>query len=136
MGVFIGDQKNSNAAKCALQINYAVTKIINPAIKEKYPATTYEVKQSVGIDTSSLFVAKTGVRGDNDLVWVGRAANYAAKLCNLREGSYASFITAEVYKMLLDTSKYSGDPKQDMWSKFTWGETGLTAYRSSWHWKP
>lgn len=136
MGVFIGDNKNSAAAKCALQINYSVTQIINPEIKAKYPTSAYEVKQAVGIDTSSLFVAKTGVRGDNDLVWVGRAANYAAKLCTLRDGVFASIITSEVYNKLGDTSKYGGDPKQDMWTKFTWQETGLTAYRSSWHWKP
>lgn len=30
MGMFCGDSKNSNAAKCALQINYAVLKIIRP----------------------------------------------------------------------------------------------------------
>ncbi len=136
MGVFIGDSRNSNAAKCALQINYAVTQIINPAIKEKYPTSAYEVKQAVGIDSSSLFVAKTGVRGDNDLVWIGRVANYAAKLCSLRDGNYASVITADVYNKLSESSKYGGDPKQDMWTKFTWQETGLTAYRSSWHWKP
>ena len=136
MGVFIGDSKNSAAAKCALQINYAVTQIINPAIKAKFPTSAYEVKQAVGVDTSSLFVAKTGVRGDNDLVWVGRAANYAAKLCMLRDGTYASIITSEVYNRLTDASKFGGDPKQDMWSKFTWQETGLTAYRSSWQWRP
>ena len=33
----------------------------------------------LGIDTSKLFVARTGIRKSNDLVWVGRAANYAAK---------------------------------------------------------
>ena len=38
MGVFIGTGKNTHAAKCALQINYAVKKIINPAISNQYGA--------------------------------------------------------------------------------------------------
>src|SRR5688500_14718996 len=36
MAVFIGDAKRSNAAKAALNINYAVLKIINPALKVQY----------------------------------------------------------------------------------------------------
>ncbi len=136
MGVFNGKTKNSAAAKCALQINYMVSKEINPRMKKRYSDTAFTVHQAVGIDTSHLFVARTGVRGANDLVWVGRAANYAAKLCGLRDTSYSTFITAEVYNRLLDSSKYGGDPKRDMWTKFTWEEFGIVAYKSSWQWEP
>lgn len=136
MGVFIGDNKNTAAAKCALQVNYMVTKEINPRIKQAYPNTAFQVAQAVGIDTSKLFIARTGVRGSNDLVWVGRAANYAARLCALRDGSYASIITAEVYNKLAKDAKVGGTPPQDMWTKFTWDEFGIVAYRSSWYWKP
>src|ERR1051325_7049118 len=64
MAVFVGDYKNTSAARCALKINHAVVKIINPAIKTKF-STDYSVKHSVGVDTSTLFVAKTGIRGSN-----------------------------------------------------------------------
>jgi class 3 adenylate cyclase len=138
MGVFIGDHKNSSAAKCALQINYMVTQEINPRLKARYPNTTYAVRQAIGIDTSKLFVAKTGVRGANDLVWIGRAANYAAKLCAVRDVAAASYITGDVYGRLRDDCKYagSGSERKNMWTKFTWAENGTTAYCSSWHWKP
>lgn len=136
MAVFIGDLKNSSAAKCALQINHIVTQIINPRIKKKFVNTSFELRQSVGIDTSSLFVARTGVRGSNDLVWVGRSANYAAKLCSLRDGNYATFITSEVFQRLSEETKYGGDPKQLMWTKFIWDEKGMVAYKSSWRWAP
>lgn len=69
-------------------IDYAVTQIINPKILEKYPASPYTVRHAVGVDISQVFIARTGIRGSNDLVWVGRAANYAAKLCALREALY------------------------------------------------
>jgi class 3 adenylate cyclase len=134
MAVFIGDSKNSSAARAALKINYAVRNIINPALKEEFPTTSFQLQQSVGIDASALFVAKTGIRGANDLVWVGKAANYAAKLCSLRNGDYSSFITEGVYNMLADDCKMGGNPKRSMWEKVNWTEMGITVHRSSWWW--
>ena len=133
MAVFIGDSKNSSAAKTALKINYAVEHIINPALKNQYPNSTYKVRQTVGIDTSKLTVARTGIRGSNDLVWVGRAANYAAKLAAL-SSAYPSKITAEVYERLNEASKYSKG--SNMWTKTYWTEmNSRTIYHSSWWWE-
>lgn len=133
MAVYIGDSKNSDAAESALKINYAVVKIINPILKERYPNMKYVVKQIVGIDTSKLFVARTGIRGSNDLVWVGRAANYAAKLCAL-SADYPSRLTEAVYKQLNKSAKYSTDGKP-MWEKATWNDmNGMTIYQSTWRW--
>ncbi len=136
MGVFVGNRKNSDAAKCALQINYMVLKELNPRIRKRYPTTSFELQHAVGIDTSKLMAARTGVWGSNDLVWVGRAANYAAKLCGLRDNAYASFITSEVHNRLDEESKLGGAPKQTMWTKFIWAEYGITAYKSAWYWSP
>jgi class 3 adenylate cyclase len=135
MAVFLGESKNSEASRVALRINWAVRNLINPAIRAKYPQTSFEVRQGVGIDTSSLFVAKTGIRGSNDLVWVGRAANYAAKLSVLRYGNYSSFITEDVFNLLSEKSKFGGTPRRPMWEKLTWSETGLTIYGSTWWWE-
>jgi class 3 adenylate cyclase len=134
MAVFIGDSKNTSAGRCALKINHAVVEIINPALKEVYPRKTYTVKHSVGVDTSDLFVARTGIRGSNDLVWVGRAANYAAKLCGLRVSTYASYVTKDVYDKLADSVKTTDG--KSMWEKFTWADRNITVYRSNWKWKP
>lgn len=134
MAVFLGDSKNSSSATCALKINYAVKNIINPAIKEVYTSKTFQVRHVVGIDTSALFVARTGVRGDNDLVWVGRAANYAAKLTTL-PADYPTYITVDVFNMLNDSAKYGGNPKQLMWEKVLWTTmNNMTIYRSNWWW--
>jgi class 3 adenylate cyclase len=134
MAVFLGNVKNSSAATAALQINWAVSNVINPALKAQYSNSSYVLSHSVGIDTSSLLVAKTGIRGANDLVWVGRAANYAAKLSALREDTHSSFITEDVYKRLRDDVKTGGSPKTSMWEKRVWRETGQTIYRSNWWW--
>lgn len=134
MAVFVGDSKNSSAARAALKINYAVTEILNPAIASQYPNSHYSVRHVVGIDTSQLFVARTGIRGANDLVWVGRAANYAAKL-SARSGP-ATQITSEVYDKLNENAKY-GQNGQNMWvSTFASGLNNIRTYTSSWCWEP
>jgi class 3 adenylate cyclase len=134
MAVFIGDYKNSSAAKTALQIN-AYVHALNEAIKRAYPNTSYVLRQSVGVDTSDLFVAKTGIRNSNDLVWVGRAANYAAKLCALGDSTHPTYITQQVFSKLSENSKYGGtEPRKSMWEKTTWTEKGIVVYRSNWTW--
>lgn len=134
MAVYIGDNMNSSAAKTALQIGFIV-KEINAAIKNAYPNTSYQLKQSIGIDTTDLFVARTGIRNSNDLVWVGRSANFAAKLCSLVDSSYSSFITESVYSVLSDETKYGGNPRRSMWDKAYWTERSITIYKSNWMWK-
>lgn len=132
MAVFIGGSKNSNSVRAALKINYAVKNIITPALKKQY-GDVYDVAQTVGIDTSPLWVARTGIRGSNDLVWVGRAANYAAKLTELSP-DYPTWITAEVHKMLARDCKYSND--KPMWEPRSWTSMGgHSIYRSAYWWR-
>ncbi|HEV2817618.1 MAG TPA: adenylate/guanylate cyclase domain-containing protein [Allosphingosinicella sp.] len=134
MGVFIGASQTSDAARCALKINYAVQSILNPALRAQYPKDDTVVRQVVGIDTSPIRAARTGVRGDNDLVWVGRAANYAAKLTNIDAGEQ-TWITEAAYGRLNANSKFGGNPRVDMWSRFNWTEhDDSVIYGSSWAW--
>lgn len=129
MAVFVGDSKNDSAVRAALKINYATKKIVNPAIKAQYD-TEFEVIQTVGVDTSKLFVARTGVRGANDLVWVGRAANYAAKLTELDSG-YSSWITASVHGALHAGVKTVNG--KDVWEARRWTSMrNHPIYCSSW----
>lgn len=133
MAVFIGATKDTDAAKCALQVNYATKKVVQPALRKQYPKNNFTVKQTVGIDTSELLVARTGIRGSNDLVWVGRAANYAAKMAGLPP-DYATYLSADVYTMLHDSSKLGGDPKRNMWTKLGKSIGGVALYGSNFWW--
>jgi class 3 adenylate cyclase len=134
MAVFIGETKNTSAVRCALKINFAVTRIVNPALQAQYPGEQYRVRQVVGIDTSPIMAARTGVRGDNDLVWVGRAANYAAKLTEL-PADHPSWITGDVYDAMHADVKLGGDPKRSMWDERSWTAVGgLRIFRSNWSW--
>jgi class 3 adenylate cyclase len=131
MAVFIGDFKNTRAVRAALKINYAMEYIIRPAKQHQYSANTTVLKHVVGIDTSKLFVAKTGVRGANDLVWVGRAANYAAKLSSLPD-SYQTYITKQVYDAIVPEVKTWLDGRA-MWEAVRWNTfDDRTIYQSTW----
>jgi class 3 adenylate cyclase len=132
MAVYLGNHKNSCAARSALKIHDAVTTIINPAQQAMYNVP-YTLKHVVGIDTSTLYVAKTGVRGANDLVWVGRAANYAAKLASLPE-THASYITQEVYNAVQENVKTATDGRP-IWEAVRWNTLdNRIIYRSHWRW--
>jgi class 3 adenylate cyclase len=137
MAVFMGDSPNTNAATAALKINHAVKNIVNPAISAQYGTKiVYTVKQVVGVDRSSLWVARTGVRGDNDLVWVGRAANFAAKLTDISNDD-ASFITGDVYDRLADSAKYQTGTTTPMWRERKWSQmNNMRIYSSHWTWPP
>lgn len=137
MGVFIGGSKNTNAVKTALHINWAFTKIIVPAfsVYEVFRNKELSLKHAVGVDTSRILVARAGMREHNDLVWVGRAPNIAAKLSTLRESGFSSYITSTVYNnMNSDAKVTNGRP---MWESRTWPrgpEECKSIYRSGWHW--
>ena len=133
MAVYIGDLKNTRAVRSALKINYVVSSIVNPAHKAVYKESVYTLKHVVGVDTSPLFVAKTGVRGANDLVWVGRAANYAAKLAALPD-SYQTYITKEVYDAMIDDVKVANEGRK-MWEAVRWNTfDNRIIYQSNWWW--
>lgn len=106
MTVFIGDLKNTSAVRCGLKINWVAKHLVMPLIKKQYPDTEFILRHVVGIDTSELWAARTGIRGSNDLVWVGPAANYAAKLTEL-DSAYPTWITHRVYDRITDSVKTS-----------------------------
>ena len=132
MGIFIGNSKNTSAVRCGLKINASVRNIINPALQVQYPGTGFRIRQVVGIDASKLWVARTGVRGANDLVWIGRAANYAAKLTEL-DSDYPTWITSRIFNKMNDVVKFRKG--ESMWEERVWkAMNNMSIYRSSWPW--
>ncbi len=141
MGVFYGGQKNTSAAKCALQIKYTTHEMIRPKFEAKYDSVrkvSFKITHGVGVDTGTVLAVRGGARGNNDLIWVGRAPNLAAKLSDIRDAPYESFITASVYNQMLDSSKFGGTENKNMWERRVWTflDERITVYRSNWQWKP
>ncbi len=132
MAVFVGPSKELTAVKAGLQINYARLEFIIPTLKVRHPGCDYAVRHAVGIDTSTLFVARQGIRGANDLVWVGRAANHAAKLAECRR-DVATWVTERVYGALPDALRFREG--NAVWERHRWPAMGdVDVYGSTWSW--
>lgn len=129
MAIYLGDDKEDRAVRTALKIQGAVQTIINPRIKEVFKNNNYRVNHSVSIDSSEIYAAKIGVRGNSDIVWIGKAANRAAKLGSERKNNKSIIITKKVYDNLSEQNKYS--EKKNMWVSFFWPRFKTTAYRTS-----
>jgi len=126
MGVFVGENRRNNAVDAALHIDAMVEDILNPELKAVYSTTSFRVQSKIGIDASQLLVANTGIRGNNDYVWVGNAANNAAKMAGLKLG-YTTYITQDVHASLTDANKttYSGTV---IWKDLGTGALGYRIY--------
>lgn len=118
MAVFLGPSKEKLAVCAAFNLGYAVSQIINPQFKSTYGENHRRLRHTIGIDTGTVLVSKTGVRIDSDLVWVGPPANYAAKLNSFLglDHDYPIRITQEVYsELLLSQSCLLGNNNEDIW---------------------
>lgn len=140
MGVFMGNYRNTSAVKCALRIKWCVGQI-RGKFEEKYESVrdaTFKIRHGVGVDSGTILSVRGGARGSNDLIWIGRAPNLAAKLSDLRDYPYETYITAAVFNRLNDEAKFGGAQQELMWERCTWSFLGeqLVLHRSSWHWEP
>lgn len=132
MAVYIGGNKNTSAVRTGLKINWVVRDIIAPLQKAQYPQNNYVLKHTVGIDTSSLYIVRGGIRGNNDLLWIGRASNYAAKLTTESHDT-PTWITQAVYEGMGNEVKYSNGT--DMWQPKAWSAmNGIRVYCSTYWW--
>lgn len=119
MAIFVGAAQVEEAVKTALELNWALGNIINPTFLIQYGAFGLhrELRHTIGIDKSTILAAKTGVRVDSDIVWVGPAANYAAKLTNLSpiDSTYPIRITEQAMMALGLTTFYRTLNGQTIW---------------------
>ncbi|MDR3444471.1 adenylate/guanylate cyclase domain-containing protein [Dyella sp.] len=133
MAIFLGEDKESAATIAALRISYALDFIISPAIAVQYPNNTYVPGHTVGIDASEILAARIGIRGGNDIVWVGKAANHAAKLCS-DDASGRIRITEKVWNALRYNVRVQNGG--DIWVPEGQVKSGVLARSSSWWFAP
>lgn len=164
MAIFVGELKNSWAVRAALALNWAVEQLLNPSMIELWPdfPQYWHLDHAIGVAAGQALIVRGGVFGDSDMISVGGAPNIAAKLSDERRTSngpkYATYITEEVYKDLVDGVRYgteaptstaiyyqlAGLPKDeprlvDMWAPVgyrTIGGTTVSIRASSWWWEP
>lgn len=98
MAVFSGEGKECRAVRSALALGALVPQVVQPRLTEflkerekpqgvppfVWPAEPFQLRHGSGIDTGRVLIVRAGQRIDNDLIWVGRAANLAARLSEIR----------------------------------------------------
>jgi class 3 adenylate cyclase len=134
MAVFTGDRKNTNAVKCAREIFYTVEYLLGPAATRKYKSVRengIKLKCGIGVDSGVARAARAGIRDSNDLIWVGRAPSFAAKLSDVRDYPYSVYITESVYKLMMDDVKLSNG--KNVWEPrdILFGGSKERVYRTS-----
>lgn len=134
MAVYMGTGKNTAAVKTALNIKFAINEIVKPAFEAQY-SYEHDFEFGIGIHCSQILVCKTGVRNNNDLLWMGNASNLAAKLCSIR-GQKSINISESVYDNMNSIAKYV-DPKTQtglMWTKSYNNDLDMQVYGSNYYW--
>jgi class 3 adenylate cyclase len=89
-----------------------VENVLNPKARDKFKSVSdnsIHIKHCVGIDNGPAVAVRAGIRNNNDLIWIGRAPSFAAKLSDIREYPYAVYITQSCFDKLPDSSKKNDD---------------------------
>ena len=140
MGVFIGGLKRTNAVKSALKIQWATENIIQPnatAMFQSISNNDVKIRQACGIDSGTSRAVRAGIRSNNDIIWIGRAPSFAAKLSDNREYPYTTFISKTVHDNMLEEARTTAGGA-NMWEvrSMKFGNNSETVYRSNYQWKP
>jgi class 3 adenylate cyclase len=122
-------------------MEYVVSQVLRPKAEAKFSSLGtkgFKIEHCAGVAASEVLVVRGGVRGDNDLVFIGSAPNIAAKLSELRESPYNAWITWKVYNSLNEKATYSNSTGENMWlsAKRTLAGQEWDLYKSSWWRKP
>jgi class 3 adenylate cyclase len=138
MGVFVGGSMNSNASICGREIHWAVRQIIDPAARKQFKSirdNDIEICHGVGIDVGEVRAVRSGIRNNNDLIWIGKAASFSAKLSDIRDPGNHTYISSRTFNKLGKSAKYDADGKSRWVSaKFSFAGETETVYKTN-QWK-
>lgn len=133
MAIYMGDKRFENSIRAGWAIAHAVKNIVAPAFVNK-PLGGYSISHSVGIDAGKVLVARSGFRNADDLIWLGPAANFAAKMSAIREGQYTTWVSEAVYRSM-PSSYHKSQNGSDLWQTRSWSQHSRTVYASQLAWQ-
>lgn len=119
LALFMGERRTTPAVRSAMEIKWLLENVLQPRFESYFKSNTsaagLKFDFGCGIDDSSIFAINVGIRGTNDITWVGRAPNTAAKLANIAASPDRILITSDAYGRL-GAYKLSSKDKRPMWS--------------------
>lgn len=134
MGVFLKDDlQNTHATYCAREIDWCVENILHPKAHAKFNSiknNNIRITHCIGIDTGETVAVRAGIRDNNDLIWIGTAPSFAAKLSDIRNYPYSVYISSRSYNKLHADAKM--DSGKDIWEarSLNVGSFSETGYRT------
>lgn len=139
MGVFMGEHMASDATDCAREIFWATEDILDAKARAKFESVAengVRIRQACGIDLGKVRAVRAGIRNNNDLVWIGKSPSLAAKLSDVREHPYCTFITKAVHDALRASSRTPEG--HAIWEArgFSFAGSQQSIYRSKWKKRP
>lgn len=138
MGIFAGTDRFTRSVKAAMQIKWAMRELVQPAISTNFKSiktSGWTLRHACGIASGKALLVRAGFRGNDDLVSIGTAPNLAAKLSDLRDGTYNTFIGKRTYDSLTEPAIMSNG--KSMWIgtyDLPMGGRTFPYYKSSYHW--
>src|SRR5215203_6371657 len=122
LAIFIGDYRSSNAVKSAMQVDWFVWNVLQPKFRRYFSNNQAALGQALdfeigcGLDNGEIFAVRVGIKGTNDVAWVGRCTNTSAKLASSVSSPRSIAITREVYSRMIDKHKYDSPGGRHLWS--------------------
>ncbi len=141
LAIFRGDSRHDNAVKAAMQIKYFVDEVLEARFRRYFANNQTAVGNALGfdvgmgIDDGTIYAVRVGIRGTNDVAWVGRATNTAAKLSNVAVRPANVAVTDAVLGKLSGDRLHAG--QNYMWSggiEREFGGVERTVYMSTYRW--
>ncbi|MGW5518678.1 adenylate/guanylate cyclase domain-containing protein [Nocardia africana] len=121
MGIFVGPNAASVAAKTAHNITWVVDQIVHEQLSlhiddyfECSLEGTWKVSHRTGIDIGEALMVRAGVRNNNDLVSLGDAPNIAAKLSDIKK--HRTTITDRTWDELDYETSFRESDSASKWS--------------------
>jgi adenylate cyclase len=115
LALFVGDNRSNNATMAAFQIKWFVSDVLRPKFNRLFDGNEGARGQRLGfdigcgLDDGDIYAVRVGIRGTNDVAWVGRCTNTAAKLSNALSGGHNIGVTRAVYSRLNGRRVHSQD---------------------------
>lgn len=142
LAIFVGDKQADQAVKSAMQVKWFVQKVLEPEFRGYFESNQKAVGQALdfsvgaGIDNGTIFAVRVGIKGTNDVAWVGRCTNTSAKLANVTKAPKSIAISGKTYNLLSDSSRTSsgGSPMWTDLEDMTIGGVDRRIRRSSFRW--
>ncbi len=120
MAVFKNDAPSISATNCAREIDWMVENVLNKKAGEKFKSireNNIKIKHCVGIDVGDAVAVRAGIRNNNDLIWIGKAPSFAAKLSDVRNYPFRIYITKACHDKLPESSKKN--ESENIWEAFS-----------------